>query len=343
MRLLVAIGLAMCFTAHAADPPRELLIAGEGSTSAIAPLIHDFEAKHGVKVRMVPQGALSMAEFLPKVQADLIFTSVSEELEIAKGLGQLQKITAPVDWARIPERLRDADSYWTAYAWRVRSIFYNTDKLKPEEVPSYEGLADPKWQGRICTRNPDYKYDHAFVSWMLATKGEAATKTWIAGFRRNVVEPVSGADRDQARGVLAGRCDIALCNSYYMAELLIAPVSRVAVAARLGVMLPNQAQGGAFPLINGVAILKQSPNPALANAFVEHLLAYLPQRWIADMLTTYAARTDIEPEGLLKTYGLAAGISALPLLEPTPLSRSAPLMGRAQRLLNDGGFISPAK
>ena len=317
----------------------ELVIAGEGSGSNLAPLVKDFAQKHQVKVRFITQGKEELLNFLEKAPADVVVTSVSDELEIAKTRGLLQKTTAPVDYTKMNVRFYDPDHFWTGYSYRVRSLYYNAKKLKPEEVPTYEELADPKWKGRLCTRNMDQKYNYAFVGWFIAKNGPEKALEWVKGIHENAIQPDKGGDRDQAAKILTDQCDLAIANSYYFSDLLINPKTRAAAADRLGIMIPSQTNGGAFALVNGVAILKQAKQVELANQFVAHLESYMSQRWLADKITVYPVRRDIEPTGLLETYGEAANVNVFPVIEPTPISKSAAQYEQAKSIINKAGYV----
>ena len=322
---------------------RALIIAGEGGGTNLAPLIKDFELKTGAKVKIVSQGKEELLDFLGSSGADLVVTSVSDELEVAKKRGLLQKLQSNVAEG-IPllhPRLADPDGYWIGYSFRVRSIYFNSKKLTPGEVPTYEELADPKWKGRLCTRNFDQKYNYSFVSWFMAKHGHEKTAEWLKGIRANAVQPDKGGDRDQAAKILRGECDLAVANSYYFSDLLINPKTRGAAADRLGIMIPNQRAGGAFALVNGAAILKGSRNAGLANKFIEHLESWMSQRWLADKVTVYPVRSDVSPSGLLATYGEAANLFEWPMLDPTTIARAAEFREAAEEAIHKAGYVRP--
>ena len=107
----------------------------------------------------------------------------------------------------------------------------------------------------------DHKYNHAFVSWYLATHGEEATRKWLRGMKDNAVQPIEGGDKGQAQKVSEGKCDVSITNSYYMVELLENPKTRANAAINLNIMLPNQKAGGAYALVNSIAILKTDQAP----------------------------------------------------------------------------------
>ena len=85
---------------------------------------------------------------------------------------------------------------------------------------TYEDLADPKWQGKICIRSGQHVYNVALTASMIAAHGETWTEQWLKGVKENLARKPAGDDRMQVKGVYAGECDIAVGNTYYMGAML---------------------------------------------------------------------------------------------------------------------------
>ena len=120
-------------------------------------ICQSFTKQYGIEISFVSKGKDGLLNFIPEAPADLVVTSVGEELEIAKRLGYLTKITAPVDTDNIPVRFRDPDLYWTGYSYRVRSIFINPNKVdvtvKATKPVQYSNTYAPTTAGtRIATK-----------------------------------------------------------------------------------------------------------------------------------------------------------------------------------------------
>ena len=52
----------------------------------------------------------------------------------------------------IPEQYREPQGYWFGLSLRARPIVYSIERIKPEQLSSYEALADEKWKQKICIR-----------------------------------------------------------------------------------------------------------------------------------------------------------------------------------------------
>ena len=81
-------------------------------------------------------------------------------------------------------------------------------------------MADPKWQGRICTRSGTNAYNVALTSAVIHHQGEEGAKAWLQGVKDNLARKPQGNDRAQVKAIWAGECDISIGNTYYMGAML---------------------------------------------------------------------------------------------------------------------------
>ena len=84
---------------------------------------------------------------------------------------------------------------------------------------TYEDLADPKWKGKVCIRAGQHPYNTALIAAMIAHDGEAKPSSWLRGVKANLATQATGGDRDVARDILGGICDVGLANSYYVGQM----------------------------------------------------------------------------------------------------------------------------
>src|SRR5206468_1009973 len=102
---------------------------------------------------------------------------------------------------------------------RGRVIYVSKERVSQTGF-TYEELANPGWKGRICTRPGNHPYNLGLIAAMIAHKGGAPTRKWLAGLKANLAFAPSGNDRSQAKNVSAGECDIAIADSSAMAMML---------------------------------------------------------------------------------------------------------------------------
>ena len=130
-------------------------------------------------------------------------------------LGIAQSLTSPALVAAVPPGLRDPGHFWVGLSERARVVYASKDRV-PETTITYEDLADPKYEGRICIRSGQHQYNLALFGAMIAKHGEANAKAWLEGLKANLARKPSGGDRDVAKDIAAGACDIGLGNTYYV-------------------------------------------------------------------------------------------------------------------------------
>ena len=93
-------------------------------------------------------------------------------------------------------------------------IYYAKDRV-PNPPQTYEALADPAYEGKICIRTSSNVYNLSLMSAMIANNGEEAAKAWAEGLLANLARAPEGGDSDQIKAVVSGACDIAVANTYY--------------------------------------------------------------------------------------------------------------------------------
>jgi iron(III) transport system substrate-binding protein len=205
-----------------------------------------FTKETGIKVNVVSAKSDEILERLIRegknTQADLLYTTDAGRLGLAKSKGMLSPVESDVLSQNIPANLRDADKEWFGLTVRARVIVYAKDRVNPQDLSTYEDLANPKWKGKILVRPSSHIYNQSLVASFLELKGEADTKKWAEGVVANMAREPKGNDRDQATGVAAGTGDIAIMNTYYIGLMLnSANPEEVEVAKKVGVFLDRKS------------------------------------------------------------------------------------------------------
>jgi iron(III) transport system substrate-binding protein len=173
-----------------------------------------------------------------------------------------------------------------------------------DKAITYEGLADPKWKGKLCTRSFQHQYNIALVAAFLQKHGEAKTEEWLRGVKANLAKRPSGGDRDVAKDILAGVCDIGLGNQYYvglMREGQNADQRKWGEA--INVILPTFENGGTHINVSGAVLAKNAPNRENAVKLLEYMTSPEAQRVFANVNYEYPVRTGIEINKLVASFG----------------------------------------
>jgi len=107
---------------------------------------------------------------------------------------------------------------------------------------------------------------------MIAHHGVAAAENWPEGLVSNFSRKPAGGDRDQIRAMASGECDIALANTYYLAQLANSENERdQAAAAATAIIWPNQDSTGTHVNVSGAAITANAKNLTNAVKLIEFL------------------------------------------------------------------------
>lgn len=292
-------------------------------TKATGIRVNSIFVKDGLAERVAAEGAKSPADVLMTVDIGNLVDLVEK--------GLTQPVSSPVLDKTVPAHLRDKGGHWFTLSTRAR-VLYAAKDLKLTAF-TYEELSDPKWKGRICIRSGQHPYNTALFAAYLAKHGEARTEQWLRGIKANLARKATGGDRDVARDIMGGICDIGIANSYYVGIMRSGGggAEQKKWADAIDVILPTFQGGGTQVNISGAAIAKNSPNRATAQRFLEYLVSPEAQKIYAEMNfeTPVTAGATIHP--LISALGVLK-------VDPLPLSEVARLRAAASKLVDKVGF-----
>lgn len=311
---LAAVGvLAMAAQASAA----EVNIYTTREPGLIQPLLDAYTAKSGVKVntvflkdglaeRVASEGASSPADLLMAVDAGSLVDLVDK--------GVTQPIVSDAIAAAVPAQLRDPDGQWIALSTRARVLYVAKDL----DLASfnYEDLADPKWKGKVCIRAGQHPYNTALFADYIAHYGAEKTEEWLTGVKANLARKAGGGDRDVAKDILGGICDIGVANSYYVGLMRSGKggEDQVKWAEAIKVVLPTFKDGGTQVNISGAALAKNSPNKDEAVKLLEYLVSDEAQKLYAEANYEYPVKAGAPVDPLIAALG-ELKIDSVPLTD----------------------------
>lgn len=303
--LMLVTACAVALPSLAAD---EVNLYSARKEELIKPLLDRFTAESGIQVNLVTGKDDALLERLKSEginsPADLFITADAGRLHRAKTAGVLQAVDSRVLQEAVPAHLRDPEGYWFGLSLRARPIFYVKDRIRPEELSTYEDLADPKWRGRICIRSSDNIYNQSLVASMIASDGEPATEEWARGFVANFARPPRGGDRDQIKAAAAGLCDLAVANTYYFGMMLAGNNSAERDAAsKVAIFWPNQEDRGTHVNVSGVGLTAAAKNRDNAVRLMEYLTSPAAQQWYAETNHEYPVREGVKWSAMLEGWG----------------------------------------
>ena len=330
---IAAASLAFTLPAQAAG---ELTIYTTREAGLIQPLLTAFTAQSGVKVNtvFVKDGLLERVKAEgARSPADVLMTvDIGNLVDLVEG-GVTQPVKSATLDAAVPANLRGADGQWYALSMRARVLY--ADKKLPLNSFRYEDLADPKYKGKVCIRAGQHPYNTALVAAMIAHDGEAKTEQWLRGVKANLARKATGGDRDVARDILGGICDIGVANSYYVGQMKNAKEGTDARkwGDAIKVIRPTFAKsGGTHVNISGAALAKNAPNRAEAVKLMEFLVSDSAQAFYAETNYEYPVRRGVALEPVI-----GESIGELKA-DPLPIAQIAKHRKQASALIDKVGF-----
>ena len=239
-------------------------------------LFKKFTDMYGIEVNVIKGSADQLIQRLQSEgknsPADVLLTVDAGRLVRAKDMGLLEPVSSKILIENVPEKMRDSENYWFGLSVRARVIVYAKDRIKENELSTYEDLADPKWKGKIVVRSSNNIYNQSLLASMINENGVKNTLKWAKSVRKNMARKPRGNDRDQARAVASGVADLAIINTYYLGLLANSTDKEDReVAKKLNVFFPNQSGRGTHINVSGAAVTKSSKNKKEAIRFLEFL------------------------------------------------------------------------
>ena len=295
-----------------------------------------FEANTGIKLNIIEADGDLLLEKVhtegERSPADVLVTVDAGRLWVAEEAGLFQPSTSETLEARVPASLRHPDGLWHSFAQRARIVIYNKANVSPDEIASYEDLADETWRGRLCIRSSSNIYNVSLMAAMVDQLGSLGALLWAQGVTSNMARPPRGGDTDQIRAVAAGECDIAVANHYYYVRLMNSEdAADQAVVEAVGLTFPDDGAGAHFN-VSAAGVAVNAPHPEAAMAFIEFLVSDEAQRLFAEL-------SNEIPVVAGAAYDNAA-LRSLGEAKPDPINvnRYGVHQAEARRLLDEAGW-----
>jgi len=308
--MMVSAALAAATTATQAQSG-EVNVYTYREQKLMEPLFERFTKDTGIKVNVV--SANSGLEQRIKTEganspADILLTVDVGRLEDAVQAGVSQPIKSATLDKVVPAPYRDPEGHWYGISMRARVVYASKDRVA-QNAFTYEELADPKWKGKICIRSGQHIYNNALIGAVIAKLGDAKAEEWLKGLKANLAQKPSGGDRETARDVAAGKCDLGIGNTYYYPLMQNNPAQK-AWANATKVILPTFKDGGTHVNVSGVVLAKNAPNKANAMKLIEWLVGDTAQQMYADSVFEYPMKAGIAINPQVAAFGT---------LKPDPL------------------------
>ncbi|MEO2215549.1 extracellular solute-binding protein [Chromobacterium vaccinii] len=280
----------------------EVVVYSARGEQLLKPIVEAYKKETGVNVKLVSDKEGPLMERLRaegrNSPADLLLTVDAGNLWQAERLGLLKAVKSPVLDANIPAHLRDPANQWYGLSIRARTIFYNTQKVKPSQLSSYADLADPKWKGKLCLRTSKKVYNQSLVGMMLAEMGPAKTEQVVKGWVGNLAAAPFPDDTKMLEAIAAGQCEVGIANTYYYGRMM-----EKSPKLPVGIFWADQAGKGAHVNISGAGVTRHARNEKGAVKFLEWLSSEKAQNMFADVNMEFPVNPKVKPDARVAAWG----------------------------------------
>jgi iron(III) transport system substrate-binding protein len=251
-------------------PTGELTVYTSRAEALFKPVVEAFNAKYpDVKLTVLNGSngelAAKILEERNNPQADVLINSDTLTMESLAAEGAFQSNPSEAVKA-VPDAYRAEDGSWVALTLRPRVIMYNTDLVKPEDLPkSVLDLADPRWKGQVGSAD---SRNGALMANLVALReivGPEQTEAFIKGLVANDTTWFGG-HTEVRKAVGAGELALGFVNHYYY------HLSK-AEGAPVGIIYPDQDSFGLVVNSTNAGIVKDAKHAELAQLFVDFMLS----------------------------------------------------------------------
>ena len=303
MKRNFSIGLlAAALSAPVVASADEVVVYSARNEHLIKPLFDRYTEESGVAIKYITDKAGPLLQRLKaegaRSPADMLITVDAGNLWHAAESGVLAQIDSPALDANVPAKLRDPQGRWFGLSERARTIVYSTDRVKPDELSSYEDLADPKWRGRLCLRTSKKVYNQSLVATLIARHGEEKAEQIVRGWVANLAAAPFSNDTKAMEAVAAGRCDVTIVNTYYFGRL-----QKAQPDVELAIFWPNQESSGVHVNVSGAGVTRHAKHPEAAQRLLEWLSSETAQAQFAGLNMEYPVNPGVPVDPTVAAWG----------------------------------------
>lgn len=287
--------------------PAEIVVYSARNEQLIKPVFDAYTRETGIKITFVTDKEGPLLARLhsegKNSPADLLITVDAGNLWQAKQEGLLQAVDSASLQKDVPAHLQDPDRHWFGLSVRARTLFYNPQLVKPEELSTYQALADQKWKGRLCLRTSKKVYNQSLVAMMIAKDGEELTEQVVKGWVNNLAAPPFPDDTKLLEAVAAGQCAVGIANTYYYGRLM-----KDKPQLPVKIFWPNQSikgqqAEGVHINVAGAGITRHAPHREQAIKLLEWLASAKAQNLFADENMEYPVNPAVKPANTVVAWG----------------------------------------
>jgi iron(III) transport system substrate-binding protein len=276
-------------------------------------LVAAFQQRTGITVRVHFGDDEQLANQLvvegSATPADVFLTENSLPLMLLSQQGLLARVD-PFTLSKVPARFNSPDQDWVGIAARETALIYNPQVISDTQLPnSLLDLGQPAWKGKLALAPAEADFQPV-VTAVIKLNGSGVAERWLTGFKQNAA--IYNDNEGIVSAVEKGQVGAAIVNHYYWFRAAAEAGGPSAMHSRLHYF--GGGDPGALLNVSGAGPLRASPQPELAQAFLEFLVSEQGERALVasgdfeyPLGSGVAASTDVKPLDQLQPPSLSLG------------------------------------
>lgn len=288
--------------ANSPESTGEVVVYTSRNEQLVKPLFDRYTEETGVKITYITDEAGPLIARLKaegeRTPADMLITVDAGNLWQAAEQGLFKPVVSKVLEEDVPAKFRDPENRWFGLSVRARTIVYSTERVDPENLSTYEALADEQWNGRLCLRTSKKVYNQSLVATLISRLGEEKTEEVVKGWVNNLATDVFSNDTLLMQAIVAGQCDVGIVNTYYFGRL-----QKENPHIPIKLFWPNQDSSGVHVNVSGAGITMNAKHPEQAQALLEWFSRGEAQAMFGGVNMEYPVNPTVPVDELVQTWG----------------------------------------
>lgn len=292
---LSALGIAGKLYSNTTDVSGKILTIYSGrKEKLVGPLIEKIKLETGLNIQVRYGGTAELASTILEEGANspahIFFAQDAGALGALSKEGRLIELS-PDLLEQVQPTFRSPKDEWVGITGRARTVDYNVNLVKPEELPdSIWGFTDPKWGGGKIGWAPTNGSFQSFVTALRVLEGDDRAKEWLKAIQANDPQ-VYPKNTPIVEALGREEIHVGFVNNYYLMRFKSDdpdfPVEH------------HYTKNDAGSIINvaGVGILDSVEEREVAEIFIKSLLSVQSQQYFASETFEYPLIDGVEVKG----------------------------------------------
>lgn len=289
---VLAAALALALPACGSGGSDRVVVYSGRTRNLVGPLLERFAKETGISVDVRYGDSADLALLIDREgdrsPADVFISQSPGPIAFLAARGRLARLPDDV-LGLVPAENRSPRGLWVGLSGRVRVLVYNTEMVRPDELPrSVMDLTGPAYRNKVALAPTNGSFQD-FVSGMRLALGDDATLAWLQGMRANGARGYAN-NTAIVEAVGRGEVPMGLVNHYYnfryRAEHPDAPTANHAFPAD---------DIGSLLIVTGAGVRVGADHPEQAGRLLRFLLSREAQEYFARETFEYPLAAGVRP------------------------------------------------